>query len=99
MPFSRNFDGNKREGDGRFRDVTVRNLHVIHATDRAILVIDKEVLETCVADKSPTAPFKHWVPRSQIRQCDPPLLSVDKDDTVTIVIPKWLAEEKEFLYE
>lgn len=88
-----------RDENPRFRDVVVRGLVVLHATDKAILVIEKDTLDACQANGDTTTPFKKWVPRSQVRRCSEPLHLVCKDDTIDLTLPKWLAEEKEFMYE
>lgn len=55
----------------------------ISSTERAILVeVDGD---------------RDWVPKSQISDSSVDLDDLERGDMVTITIPEWLAEEKEFI--
>jgi hypothetical protein len=92
-------DQRRRANNERFRIVTVKSLVVLHVTDKALLVIEKETLEAMQAADQGIADFKKWVPLSQIRSPSIPLLEIDKDDEVDLGLPLWLVQEKGFLYE
>lgn len=82
----------------RNSSVRVRGLVVLHKTEKALLVIDKEILESAEQGGN-VLPFKVWLPISQIHKASPELRSIDKGDEVELWVPKWLAVEKEFLYD
>lgn len=84
---------------GKYRVVVVRGLVVLHATEKALLVIEKDTLDSCRAADESAKEFKKWVPTSQIKHSVPAIRSIDKDDLVEIHVPQWLAEEKEFMYD
>jgi hypothetical protein len=77
----------------------VRGLVVLHATEKAILVIEADTLEACAASGDSAKPFKKWLPRSQIRRATPALETLDNGDAVELVVPRWLAEDKEFMFD
>lgn len=89
----------KEANNDRFRIVMVKALVVLHVTDKALLVIEKETLESLRAAEQGTMDFRKWVPISQIRSPSIPLLQIDKDDEVDLGLPLWLVQEKGFLYE
>lgn len=92
MTFSKPF-GN-RGNDERFESVKVADLVVIAATEKAILVANREELEE-LRSKA----LKVWLPKSQIKSCTPALKDLEQGDAVEVWIPRWLAQEKGFLYE
>lgn len=79
----------------RFRSVVVRGLVVLHVTEKALLVVEKDVLDSGEG----ASKFKKWLPRSQIRSATPLLNMLEKDDIVELTIPRWLAEDGEFMFE
>lgn len=83
----------------RERAVTVKELVILHQTDRALLVIEKETMESLAANGESSTAFKKWVPLSQIRGSTIPMKDLDKDDVVDLQLPLWLVQEKGFLYE
>lgn len=91
----------KEANNERFRIVMVKALVVLHATDKAFLVIEKETMEALAAanDRRSFIEFKKWVPLSQIRSSSIPVGQIDKDDEVDLGLPLWLVQEKGFLYE
>jgi hypothetical protein len=80
----------KAENELRFAQVKVIGMTVLSTTDKAILVTETEAM--------PDGP-RQWVPKSQMRDCSPTLSSVERDDEIEFSVPRWLADEKEFLYE
>lgn len=88
-----------RNENPRFQDVLVRDLLVFHVTDKAILVVEKDTVEDSRVKGYSLQPFKKWLPRSQIRRATPLIQSLDPDDVVEVVIPRWLAEEKEMMFD
>ena len=69
---------------GRFDEITVLGATVLRTSDKALLV---EV------DGSET-----WVPKSQLKGKGDGVLTEESEqgDTGKLVLPRWLAEEKEF---
>lgn len=94
----------RQEEEGKYRSVTVKNLIFLHQTAAAILV--KEDEEAGGSD------LKYWLPKSQLRsiksvfgtstglQREGNVLDIiEKGNSLEVTIPKWLADEKECIYE
>lgn len=97
---SGDWDEQRRSANNeRFRIVMVKGLVVLYVTDKALLVIEKETLESMRAANQSTTNFKKWVPVSQIRSPSIPLSQIDRNDEVDLGLPLWLVQEKGFLYE
>lgn len=85
-------ESRKAYNSERFQPVHVHNLTVIAETERALLVAED-------FESAGDQPRQVWVPRSQITNCSTPLGRVEKDDVIDFWIPKWLADEKELMYD
>lgn len=93
------WDRQRREANNeRFSTVLVKGLVVLHITDKAFLVIEKDTLESLRASGESTSKLKHWIPFSQIKSSSIPLKEIDKDDEVEFWLPLWLVQEKGLLY-
>lgn len=96
MTFTRGSDPRdlerRRDNAERYRPVTCKYLVTVHVTDKALLVIEGE-------ESGGNDPRKIWIPRSQIVRCEPALKDLERDDEVDVTLPKWLADEKELLYD
>lgn len=82
----------RRESQERYRPVTCKYLVTVHVTDKALLVIEGE-------ESGGNNPRKIWIPISQIVRSTPAINTLERDDEVEVTLPKWLADEKELLYD